>query len=53
MMVLVKPDAVEDEEFNFRTPVADIGDTARLQVLLGFLRDKARVPAVGFARDRI
>ncbi len=51
--VLVEAQGVEKVELRLRAPVAHVGDARAAQVLLGFLGDEARVPAIGLARDRV
>ena len=46
-------DGVEDEELRLRTEVGDVSQAARLEVRLGFLRDRARIALVALARRRL
>ena len=46
-------DAVEDEEFGFRTEVGGVADAAALEVGLGALGDRARVAVVALAVGRL
>ena len=46
-------DRVEDEELAFGTEIRGVGEAGRLQVILGALREPARVLAVGRERHRV
>src|SRR5205823_15066032 len=51
--VLVEAEQVEEVELRLRSPVADVGDSRPLQVLLRLLGDEARVSGVGLPGDRV
>ena len=53
MGVLIERHAVEDEELELGAPEAGVGDSRRLQELLGLGGDVARVAAVAVAGDRV
>ena len=53
VLPLVEAGLIEDVELALRAPVARLGDPGRLQVVLGLLRDVARVARVALAGDRV
>ena len=53
VLVLVEARRVEDVELGFGPEVRGVGDAGAREVVLGLLRDVARVAAVGLAGDRV
>lgn len=53
MSALIVAHIIEDVEFQLRSPVAHVGDSAIFQIAFRLLRDIARVVAVTLARDGI
>ena len=53
VLVVVEPHVVEDEELRLGTEVRGVGQSGRHEVVLGLLRDVARITRVGLERDRV
>ena len=53
VLVLIETDIVEDEKLGFGSEERRVGDTAILQIELGFFRDPARIAIIVLPRNRI
>src|SRR5205085_2492043 len=50
---LIETNIVKNIKLDFWSPITGVGDSSRLQILLGLLRDVARVTRIRLARERI